>query len=216
VGHFPDGRKEFSLARVRGPAHCSPGSFDVSAPSPIPDPAADVPQSQWFTAEVQAHEASLRSYLHGAFPSVRDVDDVVQESYLRIWRARAARPIHSARAFLFQVARRLAVDTLRRRGTNPIDAGRVLDAIAVIEEAPDAAELAILRERKRLLVDVIAALPNRYREIVILRKLEGVPQKEVAARLGLSERTVENLLARALKRCEARLRARDVRGVFEP
>src|SRR5438876_12279709 len=60
--------------------------------------------SRWFAAEVHAHERSLRAYLRGAFPSVRDVDDVVQESYVRVWKARLAHPIQSARSFLFQVA----------------------------------------------------------------------------------------------------------------
>jgi hypothetical protein len=56
-------------------------------PLPAPIPA------RWFAEEVQPHEASLRAYMRGAFPMVRDVDDVVQESYLRVWRARAAQPI---------------------------------------------------------------------------------------------------------------------------
>src|SRR5687767_3921161 len=58
-------------------------------------------QSQWFADEVHVHESQLKSFLRGSFPAVRDVDDVVQESYLRIWKARAAQPIDSARAFLF-------------------------------------------------------------------------------------------------------------------
>jgi hypothetical protein len=43
----------------------------------------------WFAEEVQPHDAQLKAYLRGAFPAVRDVEDVVQESYLRVWRARA-------------------------------------------------------------------------------------------------------------------------------
>lgn len=70
----------------------------------------DSPQSdstKWFTEEVQPHEPVLRSYLRGAFPAVRDLDDVVQESYLRLWRARTEEPIRSAKAFLFTAARRI-------------------------------------------------------------------------------------------------------------
>jgi RNA polymerase sigma factor (sigma-70 family) len=182
---------------------------------PLSEPTSGVDRGRWFVDEVHAHEPLLRSYLHGAFPAVRDVDDVVQESYLRLWRARAVQPIYSAKAFLFQVARRVAIDVLRRRRTTPIERGSDLAAINVLDEGPNAAEAAVLMERKRLLIDAIASLPNRYREIVILRKLESVPQRDVATRLGISERTVENLLARAIKRCERRLRRRDVRGVFE-
>jgi DNA-directed RNA polymerase specialized sigma24 family protein len=75
-------------------------------------------QTRWFTEEVHPHDASLKAYLRGSFPSVRDVDDVVQESYLRIWKARAIHPISSARAFLFRIARHLALDTLRHENNH--------------------------------------------------------------------------------------------------
>jgi|GEM_PF-6457756 len=61
-------------------------------------------QARWFAEEVHPHESSLRAYLRGAFPSVRDVDDVVQESFLRIWGARAARPARAAARIRFASA----------------------------------------------------------------------------------------------------------------
>lgn len=74
---------------------------------------------KWFAEEVQPHGPSLRAFLRGRFPAVRDVDDVVQESYLRIWKARARHPIDSAKAFLFRIARNLALDTLRHEKNSP-------------------------------------------------------------------------------------------------
>src|SRR5580693_2470646 len=86
------------LAHVMHPA----SQKTVSAVNMLPfDQASSVEQIRWFTEEVHPHEPSLRAYLNGSFPTVRDLDDVVQESYLRIWQARAAYPIGSARAFLF-------------------------------------------------------------------------------------------------------------------
>lgn len=166
--------------------------------------------SRWFSEEVQPHEPMLRSYLRGVFPSVRDVDDIVQESYLRVWRTRASQPIRCVRGFLFQVARRLALDTVRRDRISPIETGRDLAGLPVFIDEPDAAATAIQEELKRHLIEVVGALPNRYREIVIMRKFEEIPQKVVAARLGLSERTVENLLARGIVKVEAALIARGV------
>lgn len=170
--------------------------------SPRPD------NLRWFSEEVQPHTAQLKGYLRGSFPTVRDVDDVVQESFLRVWRTKAAQPVDSAKGLLFQIARRLALDILRRDRTSPLDAGRDSAALAVISNEPDAAEAAANRERRALLIDAVLALPPRYREIVLLRKFEDVSQREVAARLGLSERTVENLLARAVRKVEDRLRQR--------
>ena len=171
--------------------------------------------TRWFAEEVQPHDAQLKGYLRGAFPAVRDVEDVVQESYLRIWRARAKQPVACAKGLLFQIARRLALDTLRHDRASPIDAGRDLAALSVFSDEPDAAEAAALQERKRHLIDAVASLPNRYREIGLLRKFEELPQREVAARLGLTERTVENLLARAIRKCEDHLRRRGVLDRFD-
>jgi RNA polymerase sigma factor (sigma-70 family) len=165
--------------------------------------------------QVHPHDSSLKAYLRGSFPAVRDVEDIVQESYVRVWKARAAQPIRSAKGFLFQVARRRALDILRHGRASPIDSGRDLAALSVIHHDHNAAEIAALQERKRLLIDAVVALPARCREIVILRKLEDVPQKEVAARLGLSERTVENLLSRGVKRCEEYLRRRGISSECE-
>jgi len=164
----------------------------------------DSPQSdstKWFAAEVQPHEPVLRSYLRGAFPTVRDVDDVVQESYLRVWRACAAQPIESAKAFLFTVARRLALDHVRAQRRSPVFAVTDLSRLFVLDNAPSARDAAASAEEIALLVEAVESLPARCREIFVLRRLQGVPQKDIAARLGLSEQTVQVQAARGLRRC---------------
>jgi RNA polymerase sigma-70 factor (ECF subfamily) len=171
-------------------------------------PEKTKPPEKWFAEDVHPHDASLRAFLRGRFPAVRDVDDVVQESYLRIWKARALHPIDSAKAFLFRVARNLALDTLRRGRHSPIDGVTDLAALFVIDERPDAAAAAARQQEIDLLVDAIDALPARCREIFILRKLQGVSQKDIAARLGLSEQTVQVQAARGLRRVAEDLRHR--------
>jgi len=186
----------------------------VSSPSTSESaPVAD--QTRWFAEEVRSHDLTLKAYIRGSFPAVRDVDDVVQESYLRVWRARTARPIASAKAFLFQVARRLAIDSVRRERHHFVGDARDLDAAAVSRARPEVDPTAIAEERARLLADAIETLPGRCREIFILRKLQDFSQRDTAARLGLSERTVEVQVARAMKRCGEYLRRRGVTGFDE-
>lgn len=174
-------------------------------------PPPELDHARWFSEQVQPHEGSLRAYLRGSFPAVRDVDDVVQESFLRVWRARAAQPVRSARAFLFRIARNLALDRVRRERSTPVAAVGDLAAVRVLDLGPSAAQTVDTREKLRLLADAIESLPPRCRQVVILRKLQQLPQKEVAARLGLAEKTVEAQLARGIARCEEFLRARGVR-----
>jgi RNA polymerase sigma factor (sigma-70 family) len=177
-------------------------------PKPDPAPYPALSPAKWFAEEVRPHETSLRSYLHGSFPAVRDVDDVVQESFLRVWRARASQPIRSARGFLFQVARRLALDLVRRDRVSPLDREADLSAIEIPEDRADAAGALTKQEKIRLLTDAIEDLPTRCREVVVLRKIQFLSQRETAERLGLSEKTVESQLARGIRRCEDYLRRR--------
>ena len=181
----------------------SPPSTASGSP---PSPSLDETGTLWVTREVHPHDASLKSYLRGNFPSVRDVEDVVQESYLRVWKARAVQPINSAKAFLFTVARHLALNTLRRERRSPIIAVTDLSRLFVFDHRPDASQTAIRHQEIEMLVRAVEALPPRCREIFVLRRLQGVPQKEIAACLGVSEQTVQVQAARGLRRVEKNLR----------
>lgn len=173
----------------------------------------DSPQSEssrWFVEEVQPHEPVLRSYLRGSFPAVRDIDDVVQESYLRMWKARAAQPVRCAKAFLFTVARHIALNLTARERRSPLVSVGDLAALPVLEEGASASDAAQKNETLVLLVEALAALPPRCREVTVLRKLRGLSQKETAAALGIAEKTVDEQLARGVRRCEDYLRKRGV------
>ena len=188
--------------------------IQITPPLTRPMASQEAEQTRWFSEEVQPHEPSLRAYLRGSFPSVPDVDDVVQESYLRVWKAWATQPIRSARAFLFRVARHHALDLVRRERVSPVTAVRDLAALSVVEDRPGIAEAVSRQEKVRLLADAIEALPARCRQIIVLRKLRCFPQKQVAVQLGLAEKTVEAQLARGVKRCEEFLRKRGVHGFY--
>lgn len=166
---------------------------------------------------VQVHDSALKSYLRQSFPDARhEVDDVVQESYLRIWKARAGQPLESAKAFLFKVARHVALDLLRRNHASPIESVGDLDALSVIEGRPGVAESVSMDEKVRLLVQGLATLPPRGREVMMLRKFKGFSQKEVAAKLGISEKTVDEHVYRGMKRLGAYLRERGVCSYYDP
>jgi RNA polymerase sigma-70 factor (ECF subfamily) len=165
-------------------------------------------RARWFVDEVYTHDAQLKAYLRGSFPSIRDVEDVAQESYSRVWRIRASQSIRSARGILFQIARHVATDLQRRDRTSPLESGKELAALTALDHRPNAAEATCTREEIALLADAIEALPSRCQEIFIMRKLQRIPQKEIARQLGISEQTVQGLVFRGMKRCEAFLSRR--------
>lgn len=173
----------------------------------------DSPQSdhaRWFAEEVLPHEPALRAHLRRRFPDLGDVDDVVQETYLKLFRARLRGRLRQARGLLFTAARNAALDVFRwRRLTGWEDAAPASDATAVLsdsavaDEASRAQELALLEE-------AIESLPRRCRQVLKLRKIYGLSHREIAAQLGISERTVNVQLGRGLRRCARFLRARGV------
>lgn len=177
---------------------------------PIPPSVSE--QTRWFTDEVQPHEPALRAYVRSRFPDLGDVDDLVQESYLRLLRARQAGPISCAKAYLFTTVRNAALAIFRRpkifSGQDVTD----LPAACIVDEGADVAETVSRQQELALLLDAIDALPPRCREIFILRKLRGVPQKEIAARLRLSEQTVQVQVGRGARKCAEYLRSRGVTG----
>lgn len=178
------------------------------SPPPASKESSASEHLRWFADEVHAHDSTLKAYLRGAFPSVDDIDDVVQESYVRIWKLRATEPIRSAKALLFTIARRLALDIVRRKRCSPIIPVKDVNEFFVYDVAPGPFEAAATSHECALLVDAIDSLPARCREIFILCQVEGLAQKEVADRLGLSKNTVAVQVARGLQRCEQHVRRR--------
>jgi RNA polymerase sigma factor (sigma-70 family) len=185
-------------------------TYPVTLIPTAPETAQTIDQNRWFAEEVHPHDSQLKAYLRGSFPSVRDVDDLVQESYLHLWRRQLGAPIRSAKSFLFKIARNLAIDSLRHGSRNPVDSVADIAQLGVLDTRPNAAEAAITSEELELLLAAIESLPPRCREIVILRKLRGLSQKEIALRMGITERTVEVQGTKGLDRCETFLRQRGV------
>lgn len=162
---------------------------------PEPDP------NRWFAQEVQPHEISLRSYLRGMFPTLPDIDDLVQESYARLIRAHHAGRINYAKAFLFTTARNLALDFFRRRKIVTIESVADMTDLPVIEERSDVADSINHQEELNMLAAAVRLLPDRCRQVLTLRLLYGLSHKQIAAELGISEHTVKAQLAKGMRRC---------------
>ncbi|MGH7944476.1 MAG: sigma factor [Opitutaceae bacterium] len=93
-------------------------------------------QTRWFVEEVQPHESKLRA----RFPSLTDVDDLVQEAYARLVRACAKGKVANPKPYLFATARNAALDRFRHDHVISFERVEKIDRRSVLEEPPNAAE----------------------------------------------------------------------------
>ncbi len=153
----------------------------------------------WFVREILAHEAALMRYLARRWSVGSEVPDLRQEIYVRVYEAAGrARPT-SPKSFLFTSARHLMTDRRRRNRVVSIEAVADLDALNVlIDELSPERRLSARQDLMRL-AQVFDQLPEKCREVVWMRKVEELPQKIVAARLSVTEGTVEKQVAKGMR-----------------
>lgn len=169
---------------------------------PERNPPLDSGVSEWFARELQPHEPALRSFLRTRFPDVTDPSDIVQEAYTRLIKVHAADGnIRCPRALLFTTARNIALDTLRHERVLPMQAITELLELPVLEDEATAPDLIDQRYEFEVLADAVRSLPERCRQVILLRYVNNLSYKEIAAQLGISPETVKVHMAKGIRRC---------------
>lgn len=158
-------------------------------------------QSQWFAQEVQPYEPALRAYLLKRFPSVPDHEDLIQETYAKTLRARERGRLTFAKAFLFTTARNAAIDWIRRRRVTPIESIPASEDLPLLEAQPGAAEQIDRQQQLEAVIEAVVALPERCREVMMLRYLDGLETRVIAAQLGIAPETVRVQLFKGVHAC---------------
>jgi len=156
-------------------------------------------RAAWLGRHIFPHEAALRQWLSRRPSAVgMDVEDVVQESYAILAGLRDIEHINRPRNYLFEVAKSVVLQSLRRSRVVTIDAQSNVEVLAIPEDAPTPERVVADRQELAHVAALIATLPDRCREVFTLRKLHGLSQREVASQLGIAESTVEKHMVKAL------------------
>ena len=129
--------------------------------------------------------------------------EAIQDTWLKLQHTEAIGTVRSPANYLFRVALNLARDRLSadRRLLTAVEIETLLDFAA---ETPDPAHAAEMRSELRAVEHLIAELPPRQREILVAARLDGMPRRAIAERLGISLSLVEKELKLAHEYCLAR------------
>jgi RNA polymerase sigma factor (sigma-70 family) len=155
-----------------------------------------------------AHRRELQSYLTRRLRDREMAADLTQEAFLRFVEQGAGAAVVHDRSYLYRTAQNLAIDHVRRGERQRTHAVAHEDIADIPEDRPNPEEALEGRQRLDLLRAAVQQLPDRTREIFVLHRIEALTYDEVAARLGISESSVQKHLAKALQQIVQRTKPR--------
>jgi RNA polymerase sigma-70 factor (ECF subfamily) len=152
-------------------------------------------------------ESVLRACLYRYTRNSSDVEELLQETYARLLTAGASSEpeVRSVRAFALTIARNVAFDWLRHKQVVPIELVADMEAMDILDERDQIDAIVNSHQELMMLIKVVQQLPERCRQVFTLRKVYGYSQKEIAARMNITENTVEQQLIKAARHCAAAL-----------
>lgn len=154
----------------------------------------------WFAREILPHEGALQRYLRRNGTRPDELADTTQEIYIRIFERAGQGLPEQPRAFAFGIARHIVADRIRHERIVSIDYTQdlqLLNDLLIDEVSPEARVNA--RQELRRLCDALDGLSDRCRDVIWLRRVEGLSQRETAQRLGMHEKALEGYISRGMR-----------------
>jgi RNA polymerase sigma-70 factor (ECF subfamily) len=148
----------------------------------------------WFVREILPLEAALMQFLQHNWRNKSDIADLRQDIYIQVYEAALKGLPESPKAFVFTIARHLLIRRMRREQIVPFEAVSDFDALGAAIETPGPENGVIARDELRRLQGAVDRLPPRAREAFVMQQVEGLSRREIAQRMGVSEKTVKTHL----------------------
>jgi len=153
-------------------------------------------------AVFQKHQLALKRFIARYLRNHHDIEDVAQETFLRAFRAGQEIKLREPKAYFFRIAKNVAVSQLRlksRQITDYIEDQSTQEALLsewTLEEE------VMAQQHLGKYCEAVAALAPQCRRVYIMRKVYGMPHKEIAERLGIALKTVEKHLYKGIRECD--------------
>ena len=151
----------------------------------------------------------LKRFLARYFSEQQDIEDVVQETYLRAYGAEQKKVIDHPRAFLFQIAKNLALTELKKKSRQITDYIDAYDLPLVIGQDDPVQGEVEAKQNIGLYCEAVAALPEQCRRVFLLRKVHGLSHKEISERMQMTISAVEKHMLKGVLKCRAYVQERE-------
>ncbi|UCZ56244.1 RNA polymerase sigma factor [Desulfurispirillum indicum] len=149
------------------------------------------------------HHKDILRYFSSRVSSSGTAADLTQETFLRLLRSSIS--LLNPKAYLLKVAHNVLIDYYRSASHMPVEDISPEELESAMGRAPSAEDTALSREELAVLMEAIAELPPRAREVFRLKRLEGLSYSEIGQQLGITRSTIMEHMARALTHCTRRL-----------
>jgi RNA polymerase sigma factor (sigma-70 family) len=171
---------------------------------------------EWFLNQIFRHRAALYRYLRRFTSGAEDIEDLVQETYVRVYALSYTQAVESPRALLFRIAHNMAVERARRQRSQATDSVADLERLTVSSTEAPADEQIDASRRFESFCAAVDRLPPLCRRVFVLRKVYRLSHDEIAEVLGVSHSTIEKHVAKGLLRCRDYLREAGLLDTLEP
>jgi RNA polymerase sigma-70 factor (ECF subfamily) len=170
----------------------------------------------WFITQVFRHRTALQRYLSRFTSGAEDIEDLVQETFVRVYSLADYRSVDAPKALLFRIGHNLAVERARRHSTQATDSMADLEPLGVYSSEASAEEQIDSRRRFETFCAAVDRLPPLCRRVFVLRKVYKLSHAEISQVLDVSHSTIEKHVAKGLVRCREYLRELGLLETMDP
>lgn len=160
----------------------------------------------WVAKEIMPHEPAVRRWLARSRVPADQIDDFIQDAYCKLSALQSVDHIQRPDAYFFRTVRSLVTQKIRQARIVSIETFTEIDALPVLSDDPSPERIVAARRELAEVLRLIGELPARCRQVVQLRKVEGLSQKEISSRLGITETMVENDVVKGMRLISAALK----------
>ncbi|MFD0964367.1 RNA polymerase sigma factor [Pseudofulvibacter geojedonensis] len=160
-------------------------------------PDNNICQERNFQQFFNKNATLLRNYLYYKFGDLNEVDDLVQDAFIKVWDNCSKVTKDSAKSYLFRIAINMSTSVLRHK---TVKLKHQKEVISIQKDQTNESPEYLLQQKEfqEKLEKAIASLPDRQREVYLLNRIEQKTYKEIAELSGVSVKAIEKLISKAL------------------